>query len=242
MCELFEWMKRAMSSSPEVAGGVTVRVWDLPTRAFHAALAICVVGSIVSAKVGGNAMTLHFYLGYACLALLIFRGIWGFVGGYWSRFANFWFHRSALLRYLRGQRNPQDAFDVGHSPTGALSVFALLGLLSLQALTGLFADDEIANVGPLNRFVSNSVAHALTEWHHEVGEGVLLVLILLHIGAVLFYRLFLRKDLIRPMIHGDKVVPAGTPASADSLWTRVFALMVAVGSAALVGALIRWAS
>ncbi len=231
-----------MNSSHEIPGGVTVRVWDLPTRVFHGALAICVVGSIVSAKVGGNAMTLHFYLGYACLALLIFRAMWGFVGGYWSRFANFWFNGSALVRYLKGQRNPQDAFDVGHSPTGALSVFALLGLLALQALSGLFADDEIANVGPLNRFVSNSVAHALTEWHHEVGESVLLGLILLHIAAVLFYRQFLRKDLIRPMIHGDKVVPPGTQGSTDSLWTRLFALMLAVGSAALVGALIRWAS
>ena len=228
-----------MIPSNDAPSGVTVRVWDLPTRWFHWTLAACVVGLFVTAKVGGNAMQAHFYLGYAVLTLLIFRLVWGVVGGRWSRFAHFWYSPAALARYVRGQRNPGDAFEVGHSPTGALSVFALLGLLLAQALTGLFADDEIANVGPLNRFVSNAVAHALTEWHHEVGESVLLGLVLLHVGAVVFYRRVLRKDLITPMVSGDKVLPAGTPASADSFWTRLLGLAVAVGSMALVAGVLR---
>ncbi|MEK0418199.1 MAG: hypothetical protein RI949_2205 [Pseudomonadota bacterium] len=231
-----------MISSNESSGGQAVRVWDLPTRLFHWALAACVVGSFVTAKVGGNAMQWHFYLGYAALALLIFRILWGWVGGRWSRFASFLYSPAALGRYLRRQRNPGDRFDVGHSPTGALSVFALLGLLCVQALSGLFADDEIANVGPLNRFVSNAVAHALTEWHHEVGESVLLGLVLLHVGAVIFYRKVLRKDLITPMVRGDKILPPGTPASTDTFWTRLLALALALGSAALVWGLLRLAS
>jgi hypothetical protein len=37
-----------------------------------------------------------------------------------------------------------------------VAVFALLGILLVQLGTGLLADDEIANLGPLNRFVANS--------------------------------------------------------------------------------------
>ena len=229
-----------MTSSKGAFDSVAVRVWDLPTRLFHWTLAACVVGSFVTAKVGGNAMQWHFYLGYVALALLIFRVIWGFVGGRWSRFATFAYPPASLWRYLRGMRNPDDRFDVGHSPTGALSVFALLGLLALQVLTGLFADDEIANVGPLNRFVSESVAHLATEWHHEVGESVLLGLVVLHVAAVFFYRKVLRKDLVSPMLHGDKMLSASTPASSDSVWTRLGGLAVAAASSALVGALLWW--
>ena len=85
----------------------------------------------------------------------------------------------------------------------------------------------------------NAAAHALTEWHHEVGESVLLGLVLLHVGAVVFYRRVLRKDLITPMVSGDKVLPAGTTASADSFWTRLLGLAVAMGSMALVAGVLR---
>ena len=231
-----------MTPSNDAPTGVSVRVWDLPTRWFHWILAACVTASFITAKVGGNAMQVHFYLGYATLSLLIFRLVWGVVGGRWSRFTQFWYSPAAVVRYLRGHRNPGDSFEVGHSPLGALSVFALLGLLLAQALSGLFADDEIANVGPLNRFVSNAVAHVLTEWHHEVGESILLGLVLLHVVAVIFYRKVLRKDLITPMVSGDKILPALTAASADTFWTRLLGLAVAVGSIALVAGVLRFAA
>jgi cytochrome b len=68
-----------------------VRVWDLPTRFFHWTLAAGVVALGISGTVGGNAMVWHFRLGYAVLALLLFRLVWGLVGGRWSRFGAFLF-------------------------------------------------------------------------------------------------------------------------------------------------------
>ncbi|MEN9418897.1 MAG: hypothetical protein RI988_2517, partial [Pseudomonadota bacterium] len=62
-----------------------IRIWDLPTRAFHGLLALAVVGCVVSAKIGGAAMVWHFRLGYLVFGLLLFRVIWGLVGGRWSR-------------------------------------------------------------------------------------------------------------------------------------------------------------
>jgi cytochrome b len=47
-----------------------VRVWDLPTRAFHWLLALAVIGLVVTAKVGGNAMLWHMRLGLVVRTLL----------------------------------------------------------------------------------------------------------------------------------------------------------------------------
>ncbi|HEY0202127.1 MAG TPA: cytochrome b/b6 domain-containing protein, partial [Burkholderiaceae bacterium] len=67
----------------------TARVWDLPTRIFHWLLAASVIGLVITGNVGDAAMPWHFRLGYAVLSLLLFRLIWGLVGGYWSRFRAF---------------------------------------------------------------------------------------------------------------------------------------------------------
>ena len=206
----------------------TVRVWDLPTRLFHWTLAACVLASIGTAWAGGNAMTWHFRLGYAAFALLAFRLLWGLVGGRWSRFASFAYGPSALLRYLRGRSAPEEHHEVGHSPLGALSVFALLGLLGAQVGSGLFADDEVANTGPLNRFVSNATAHALTGWHRKAGQWLVIALVVLHIGAVLYYQRVRRRDLLRPMLDGDKALPGGVPPAADNARTRLLAAALLV--------------
>ncbi len=119
----------------------TVRVWDLPTRAFHWLLAMGVIASVASAWIGGNAMVWRFRLGYAVFTLLAFRILWGLVGGRWSRFATFVYAPTTILRYLRGGSRTDEHHEVGHNPLGALSVFGLLGVLALQVGTGLFADD-----------------------------------------------------------------------------------------------------
>ena len=212
-----------------------VRVWDLPTRLFHWVLAVSVVGSVATAQIGGNAMVWHFRLGYLACGLLVFRLLWGLFGGRWSRFSSFLYTPAALLRYLRGQPRPGERFEVGHSPLGALSVFALLAVLIAQVGSGLFADDEIANVGPLNRYVSGATASLLTAWHKDWGAPLLLGLVLLHVVAIVFHRLVRRKDLVRPMLGGDKLLPPDTPATDDGLGLRVRALALAGAIAALVG-------
>lgn len=83
----------------------TVRVWDLPTRLFHWSLAVTIVGSVVSAKIGGNAMVWHLRFGYAVLALLLFRLVWGLVGSHWSRFFRIFVHACAPVA-LPARRPP----------------------------------------------------------------------------------------------------------------------------------------
>ena len=209
------------------------RVWDLPTRLFHWSLALTVIGSVVTGQIGGNAMVWHTRLGLVVLALLAFRLVWGFAGGYWSRFTSFLYGPRSVMAYLRGDSGPEGRYDIGHSPIGSLSVWALLALLALQVATGLVADDEIATTGPLNRFVSGRVAGAASAWHEEIGKSLLIVLVLVHVAAVLYYLRRKQKNLIAPMIHGDALLPAGTTASKDGAGSRLAALAIVAAAAAL---------
>lgn len=218
---------------------VPVRVWDLPTRIFHWTLALTVAGSVISAKIGGNAMVWHFRFGYLVFGLLAFRLLWGIVGGRWSRFASFLYAPTTLLRYLRGRERAGEHLEVGHNPLGSLSVFGLLGLLALQVGTGLVADDEIANLGPLNRFVSSETGLSATSWHKSWGQWIVLTLVLLHIGAILFYLWRKNTNLVRPMLTGDKPLAPSTPASADHGARRLLALVLAGVCAALVTMVVR---
>ena len=140
-----------------------IRVWDLPIRLFHWLLVICIVGSLISVNLGGNAIEWHAYFGYCILSLLIFRIIWGFVGSTHARFTSFFPSINSILAYLQGKA-PR---VLGHNPIGAISVFALLIVLTIQATTGLFVDDEIAFQGPFAKYVSNSVVSILSEIHES---------------------------------------------------------------------------
>lgn len=214
----------------------STRVWDLPTRVFHWALVLCVIGLVITGSTGGNAMVWHFKLGYAVLTLLLFRLIWGIIGGKWSRFASFIYAPGTLIQYIKGKGHAHHA--VGHNPLGALSVFALLTFLLFQVATGLISDDEIAASGPLTKFVSNATVSLASSYHSAVGKRFIISLALLHVAAILFYFFKKRENLIKPMIHGDKVLPVDTPASRDDSQTRLIAAVVFSVCAGLVYGLV----
>lgn len=217
----------------------TIRVWDLPTRLFHWTLAATTIALVVTAKLGGNAMQWHLRLGYLMLALLVFRLAWGLVGGYWSRFASFVPTPARLAHYLAGKKDAA-APVLGHSPLGALSVLALLATLATQLLTGLLSDDEIAFSGPLTRFVSGEWIGQATWFHKDVGQYLLIGLVVLHLLAIIFYALR-RRPLVRAMLLGDKQLPPGTPAapaSRDDAASRSRAAIIL----ALSGLLAWWVS
>lgn len=210
----------------------TVRVWDLPTRLFHWALAACMVGSVITGYIGGGLIDWHARLGYTILSLLLFRLAWGFVGGRWSRFASFLYSPRSVIAYLRGQPHPDHL--VGHNPLGAGSVLAMLLVLLAQVATGLVSDDEISFTGPLNRFVASSKGLAATWYHKEVGQWLVIGLVVLHVAAVLFYLWKKRENLVRPMLVGDKVLPRAVQPSRDDLASRMVALALFAACAGAV--------
>lgn len=211
-----------------------IRIWDLPTRAFHVLLALCVAGLIATGEIGGAFMQLHFWLGYAVLTLIFFRLIWGFVGGHWSRFVNFVPSPLKLVAYLQALRQQQADRSVGHNPLGALSVLAILSVSLLQVLSGFMTDDEIATAGPWAALVPPEWVSLASEYHSDVGKVLLILLIALHVGTVLYYKRIKNDDLIKPMLTGDKVLTVQVRDSRDTLTSRLFALSILAGCAYLV--------
>jgi cytochrome b len=219
-----------------------IRVWDLPTRLFHWALAGAVLGSFISVKIGGNAMIWHGRFGYAVLTLLLFRLVWGFIGPRYARFSGFIRGPAAIVREIRGGhlRAP------GHSPLGAVSVIALIMSLGVQATLGLFSTDEIAFDGPLAKHVSNDWVAIATRLH-QASEWLLLGLIALHIAAIIFYYRVKKRDLVQPMLTGDQSLAdfsaqSGTenwPASRDDAGLRAKAILVITLAAMVVAYLSR---
>ncbi len=220
-----------------------IRVWDLPIRLFHWLLVFCIAGSFVTINLGDEFIQWHAYFGYSILTLLIFRIVWGFVGSKHARFLSFIPSKQAIFDYLQG-RSPR---VLGHNPIGALSVFALLFVLSVQVFTGLFVDDEVSFKGPLEKYVSGSVASFFSEIH-EGNQVVILTLIAIHIAAIIFYKKFKGEDLIKPMISGDKEIDPSEEAeylpadlgraSKDGVLQRGFALLLLSVIAVVVGYLI----
>ena len=205
---------------------VKTRIWDLPTRLFHIVLALCVLGLVITGDNGDLAMAVHFYLGYTVLTLVFFRVIWGIVGGHWSRFTTFIPSPSSLLAYVRNFNNSDAKPSVGHNPLGAISVFVFLVVLLLQGLSGLMSDDDVSISGPWTALVPNAWVEFATEYHTEIGFPLILVLVGVHIAAVLYHLHAKKQNLIRPMIDGDKLASSNTPASRDSLQTRLMALVL----------------
>jgi len=184
-----------------------VKVWDLPLRLFHWLLLIAVAAAFITiwAKSERN---LHMISGYIVLALLVFRLIWGFIGGYHARFFNFVKGPSGVLSYLGTLRSGMhDPTRTGHNALGALSVLALLLSLLFQAVSGLFNHDDDLNEGPLRKFVSDNLADKIHD-AHAINQWIILGLIALHVAAILFYRFVKKDDLITPMITGSKGLPA----------------------------------
>lgn len=171
-------------------------VWDLPTRLFHWSLVVLVVAAFVTAKVGGNAMVWHGRIGLAIIGLLVFRIVWGFVGSTYARFLQFVRGPGAIRAYLRGEWN-----ELGHNPLGALSVLALLGILTIQATTGLFSNDDIAFEGYLVPLIGMEASTSLTGIHHLL-EKILMALVALHVGSIVFYARVKKHNLVKPMLSG----------------------------------------
>jgi cytochrome b len=183
-------------------------------------------------------MTWHFRFGYCVIALLMFRVVWGFTGGRWSRFSSFTYGPSQIIGYLRDAGGPVHA--VGHNPLGSLSVFAMLGILILQVSSGLMSDDEIAASGPLVRWVSGHWVSLATWYHKDVGKAILIVLILTHFGAIIYYRWRKKQNLTRSMLTGDKLLETAVAPSSDTAGDRTKAAGILLVCAALVwGALAR---
>lgn len=178
-------------------------IWDLPLRLFHGLLIVAVLGAYLTADWGGLWFDWHIHIGLLILALIVFRLVWGLVGSTHARFGQFFPTSERLHLFFRSAWS-----EPGHNPLGALSIFAMLGLLLAQVGTGLFCSNEDSDIAaPLNALISVNNSERLAYWHARVFNG-LLGLIVLHLLAIAYYGVFKRDNLILPMITGKRGVNA----------------------------------
>jgi len=227
----YQWADPMKRQNPDHENTITLRVWDAPVRIFHWLLVMLVFAAWLSTETGLSGMLYHLWIGHCILALVIFRILWGFGGGFYARFSQFARHpreiRAAARDLIRGQMHD----SIGHNPLGGAMVMVLLILLLLQILSGLCADNGFGNVGPVHDLLPSAMGEALTEWH-EINFNLLLIAIALHIAAIIFYHIR-GERLVVPMISGKKHLPAerfrGVPQNTNTPWRRAMAMaMVAI--------------
>ncbi|MFZ1326042.1 MAG: cytochrome b/b6 domain-containing protein [Candidatus Contendobacter sp.] len=214
----------------------TVKVWDLPTRLFHWSLVALMIAQWLTAE-NSSTMSYHLWGGYAILALVLFRVVWGFVGSDTVRFHDFVRGPGAAIAYIKALLRGETPLYLGHNPMGGWSILAMLMLLLVQAGTGLFANDDITIEGPLYSWVSKSTSDWLTTIH-GFNFNLLLLVIAVHIAAVLFYLLVKRENLIHPMLSGRKQLPSAMVTAIPRLVNPWLGLAVFVVAVAVVGLIV----
>jgi cytochrome b len=202
----------------------TVSVWDLPLRLFHWLLVATTALAALSGYLGGGWLEWHARAGGAIFALVLFRLLWGVLGSTHARFTEFFPSPARLRAYSRGTWR-----GLGHNPLGALAMLAILASTAAQAVTGLFANDEIAFEGPLASLVGSETSNRAT-WLHEVVFIVLLSLVALHLAAIAFHTWVGRQSLVLPMVTGSKLAPSELARASEGGGALRFLVALAVAA------------
>lgn len=234
-------------TSAEGTGQSRVRVWDLPTRLFHWALLSLIVSAYLT-RTYSDDPTLYWHRinGYAVLALLLFRLLWGFVGSSTSRFAAFLPLPRAAFRYAVALLRGRPRHYLGHNPLGAALIFAMLLAVTAQAIAGLFTNDDVVAEGPLHKFVSEAVATRAGAYHAR-GIWIIAALATVHVIANTGYQIFGRDRVLTAMVTGFKpaldyddpspvrLAPAWKAAACAILAVAIVAAGVALAGDSLLG-------
>ncbi|MDB5978753.1 MAG: cytochrome [Nevskia sp.] len=227
--------RREAENAADASGATEHRqVWDLPVRLFHWSLVTAFIASYVTNKLGVAYFKYHVWCGYTVIVLISFRILWGIVGTRHARFRNFVRGPAATGRYLLNLVRGGEQRYPGHNPLGALMVLSLLLTLLVQALTGLFANDEIVNTGPLYGYVSNERSLWLTSLHRLLFDWIFAAVVI-HVLAVLAHHIARKERLVRAMLTGRKPahsVPADEAIQSSRLWLAL--LLIVALSVALI--------
>ncbi|TWX47419.1 cytochrome b/b6 domain-containing protein [Colwellia hornerae] len=205
-------------------------IWDLPLRIFHWLFSCTVIASWYTSDQDNNLIELHMQLGFFALGLLVFRILWGFLGTKHSLFSSFFPTPKRLIKYISDIKNKQVQKSSGHNPLGSLMVILMIVLISLQAISGLFINDDVFSSGPYYDSVSKEVEQVMVFLHHNVFD-FMIAAIGLHLLAIVYYVHVKKQSLILPMITGKKLTDKINKADEithSKLWLALIILLVVV--------------
>ncbi|WP_057831215.1 cytochrome b/b6 domain-containing protein [Colwellia sp. TT2012] len=176
-------------------------IWDLPLRIFHWSFAFTILACWYTSEQEGEMVDLHMQLGFVALALLVFRILWGVIGPKHARFAQFIPSPKTLIHYLHPAKESKNT--AGHNPLGALMVVLMIVLITLQAVSGLFINDDIFSSGPYYSSIGNDLEKIMFFLHHNTFD-FMIAAIALHLAAITYYWCIKKQNLVLPMITGKK--------------------------------------
>ena len=201
------------------AGAVQpVRLWDPVVRLTHWGIALVVLANAVLTEGGSR---IHVWAGWAGLALLLLRLVWGLVGTAEARFSAFPPNPAAALRHLLRLARGRVEEHPAHNPAGAAMAYALWATLAVLTASGIWmtggkspmqldAQRAAVAAGDWSVMVAEdrddddkALGDAVEEVH-EVAGNLILFLVLLHVGGVVAESRALRRNLVLPMLFGPR--------------------------------------
>jgi cytochrome b len=168
-----------------VPGWGTIKVWDPLVRVLHWSLAACFAVAYVT---GEGIETLHVLAGYAVVAIVGLRALWGLFGTRHARFDDFVPTPRRLMAYLKDLVSGRAEHYAGHNPAGGAMTVLLMASLLATAGSG----------------VLTLYGGKMFEGLHEGFANVTLGLVLVHIAGVLLSSWLHRENLVAAMITGWK--------------------------------------
>lgn len=207
----------------------SIKIWDPFVRIGHW---VIVAGFAVAYLTEEDLLTLHVWAGYGVGAVVLFRILWGFIGPYRARFADFLYRPATVFAYLADLIRLRGKRYLGHSPAGGAMVLALLLGLAATVVTGLMAYGADKKAGPLGPLYAASAPPAAPAQSrpgspedgkgskpesaigeiHELFANLTLVLVIVHIAGVGLASVAHHENLARSMITGRKRAERAEPA------------------------------
>ena len=167
----------------------SVRVWDLPTRVFHWSLVASFATAFLTSE-SERLRDIHVIAGYTLAGLIVFRLLWGFIGGGYSRFAEFLPTPRKLIDYPKSLIDGKPQHYVGHNPAGAVAIFLLLGFGMVAAASGWAVYEDVGG-------------HFMEELHEGAANGMMAI-VGIHIAGVIVSSWLHHENLVIAMITGWK--------------------------------------
>lgn len=179
------------SLAPEGADA-SIRVWDLPTRLLHWAMAGLFAASFGLATLSSEhspAFRWHMAAGLALVGAAALRVVWGFMGSRHARFRSFLCGPGTLLSYLADAARGRDKRQAGHNPGAAFAAMALLLLPFGLVATGLAMSGR---------------KEAFEDLHQALAYGMLAA-VMAHLAGLAFHAIRHRDRTPSSMVTGRKL-------------------------------------
>ena len=180
-----------------------IKVWDPLVRLFHWTL---VLAFAVAYLTEDDFLDLHVWAGYLVLGLILFRILWGFVGPHYARFSSFVFSFKTITAYLKDTLAFRGKRYLGHNPAGGAMIIMLLVSLLFTTISGLAIYGIEEKAGPLAPMLGQlgEFWEDIVEEVHEFFANFTLLLVVIHVGGVIFESMVHKESLVKAMINGHK--------------------------------------